>query len=216
MGTEIRLLMDVDVIEKVEIPRRIVDPKQPITVSMVGFEEEEHRGVDLLKKTMSSYLVDWWGFIIVKGDDAAIGDILLVNEDISVIRQLTDAHALRPVVLLSSARGDATVLSAVDRCERSGGWCRIVFKPSGPVRLAEAFQAAAKRGYTTRQSSPYTTSSGFSTSTSYYSTQSYFSEPSAWSEAGTGSDELPAAAAANDRPKHASCMDSRSLETRDK
>ncbi|KAG9010965.1 His Kinase A domain containing protein [Tulasnella sp. JGI-2019a] len=171
VGTEIRLLTEVSLVERGETPRRIVDRAEPITVSMVGFDEN-HKGVELLRDTMKSYLMDWWGFSVSEDADSIDGDILLVNEDHEVLLELTAAKELvRPVILLSAARGDARLTTAVNNFERLGGWCRIVFKPSGPVRLEEAFTTAVYKMVSLRRS-PAPSTSGHTTG-SYQTAQEW-------------------------------------------
>ncbi|KAG9029587.1 His Kinase A domain containing protein [Tulasnella sp. JGI-2019a] len=145
VGTEIRLVTDVNVVAKSEPVRRIVDASQPVTVSLIGFDTD-HKGTVLLRETMNSYLVNWWGFTISEDQDGIYGDILLVNEDAAVIEELIAGREfMRPVVLLSAARGDAQVVAAMNMFEQLGGWCRLVFKPSGPVRLGDAFTTAVSK-----------------------------------------------------------------------
>ncbi|KAG9029586.1 His Kinase A domain containing protein [Tulasnella sp. JGI-2019a] len=142
VGTEIRLVTEVNVAAESEPGSRIVDAARPITVSMIGFDAD-HKGTMLLKESMNNYLVDWWGFTISGDQDGIYGEILLVNEDAAVIEELIAGREfMRPVVLLSAARGDSRVAAAIAMFERLGGWCRLVFKPSGPVRLGEAFSTA--------------------------------------------------------------------------
>ncbi|KAG8864828.1 His Kinase A domain containing protein [Tulasnella sp. 330] len=166
VGTEIRLVTEVNLVDKREPPSRIVDPSQTITVSMIGFNED-HKGVALLSETMKSYLTDWWGFTISEDKDGIYGDILFVNEDHTVLEELTAAQeSVRPVILLSAGRGNQHVATAIKKFERLGGWCRLVFKPSGPVRLGEAFSTAAQKLNASRTCS---SSPASHTSSSYYS-----------------------------------------------
>lgn len=170
VGTEIRLIMEVDLVDRPNPPTRIVDPSHSVTVSMVGFDQD-HRGVALLKETTMGYLTSWWGFTIADDKDSINGDILLVNEDVDFIQELTAAREFaRPVILLSAARGDEQLMSATTAFERMGGWCRIVFKPSGPVRLGEALTTAVYKMEGLRQSPPSTSSR---TTSSYMSAQEY-------------------------------------------
>ncbi|KAG8857653.1 His Kinase A domain containing protein [Tulasnella sp. 330] len=171
VGTEIRLVMEVTLVEKGETPRKIVDPTEPVTVSMVGFDET-HKGIELLRETVKNYLVDWWGFTISEDIDGIDGEILVVNEDPEVLQELTAAREfIRPVVLLSSARGDSQLTIAVNNFERLGGWCRIVFKPSGPVRLGDALTTAVYKMDGLRRS-PAPSSAG-QTSGSYQTAQEW-------------------------------------------
>jgi len=96
----------------------------------VGFSER-HRGTQLLKNTFGTYLTTWWGFQIVDG-----GDIVLLNEETQPIVSATEARDVsRPFILLSSARDSPLIMSIASDHERIGGFCRILYKPSGPSRL---------------------------------------------------------------------------------
>lgn len=175
VGTEIRLIMQVDAIAKDE-ERPIVSPPHSITVNMLGFSQD-HKGVLLLKETMVNYLVDWWAFGVVGDEDITAGDILFINEDIAIINDLTAARQFnRPVVLLTSRRGDESVMAATNEFEKFGGWCRIVFKPSGPIRLEHAFRTAASKLDVLRRSPP---------SSAGYSSLSFRTAPSTASHSGS-------------------------------
>lgn len=100
------------------------------TIALVGFSER-HRGTELLKNTFCTYLTTWCGFQIVDG-----GDIVLLNEETRPAVSATEARDVsRPFIILSSARGNPTIMSIASDHERIGGFCRILYKPSGPSRL---------------------------------------------------------------------------------
>ncbi|KAG8871035.1 His Kinase A domain containing protein [Tulasnella sp. 332] len=170
VGTEIRLVTEVDLVDGPEPSSLIVDPSRSITISMIGFGRD-HKGVVLLSETMTSYLVDWWGFTISEDKDGTYGDILFVNEDVSVIEELTSAREHdRPVILLSAARGNKHITAVTNTFEQLGGWCRTVFKPSGPVRLGKAFTTAVHKLDALRAGPASSSSRRFS---SYHSTQDH-------------------------------------------
>ncbi|KAG8869471.1 His Kinase A domain containing protein [Tulasnella sp. 331] len=170
VGTEIRLVTEVDLVDAPEPSSLIVDPSRSITISMIGFGRD-HKGVVLLSETMTSYLVDWWGFTISEDKDGTYGDILFVNEDVSVIEELTSAQEHdRPVILLSAARGNKHITAVTNTFEQLGGWCRTVFKPSGPVRLGKAFTTAVHKLDALRAGPASSSSRRFS---SYHSTQDH-------------------------------------------
>ncbi|KAG8935525.1 His Kinase A domain containing protein [Tulasnella sp. 418] len=138
-GTQARITLPVDLVDVGDGVPKLVLPGQSISVSMMGFDQS-HPGTSRLYDSIADYLVAWWGFTIVKEEPA---DILVVNEGIEIIKALTQSREfLRPVVLLSYSRGDPALLSAVNAFERLGGWCRIVFKPTGPTRLQQALSNA--------------------------------------------------------------------------
>ncbi|KIO34286.1 hypothetical protein M407DRAFT_218406 [Tulasnella calospora MUT 4182] len=140
-GTSISVFLQVDAVGDAP-PKPIVQPAQTISVTMLGFNTT-HKGVAELKEIMIGYLVDWWGFRVTPEDEDDLGDILFINEDVSMVSDLTAARDFsRPVIFLHSSRGDAEVMAAVGAFERLGGWCRLVFKPKGPTKLEEAFRTA--------------------------------------------------------------------------
>lgn len=100
------------------------------TISLRGFSVP-HRGTKLLKSTICTYLQSWFGLQIVDG-----GDIVLLNEETGPVMAATEAQDIsRPFIILSSARGNAMILAIANDHERIGGFCRILYKPSGPSRL---------------------------------------------------------------------------------
>lgn len=78
----------------------------------------------------------WWGLTIA--DDGEAGDIAVINEDPSFVVQ--EKPSQRPIILLSSSRGDPKLMSTVKEFDRAGGFCRLVFKPVGPHRLYAALK----------------------------------------------------------------------------
>ncbi|KAH9940976.1 hypothetical protein B0H21DRAFT_753848 [Amylocystis lapponica] len=111
--------------------------KRP-TISLLGFSDH-HRGVQLLRTVVSSYLVSRWGFEIADAPDS--GDIIVVNEELSpVMHAIENKDASRPFIIFSSARGDPRLMDVVGDYERVGGFCRIIYKPVGPCRLYAALK----------------------------------------------------------------------------
>ena len=111
-------------------PFKVEDRETLPTVALVGFSER-YRGTELLKNTFCTYLTTWWGFQIADG-----GDIVLLNEETRPVVSATEARDVsRPFIILSSARGNPTIMSIASDHERIGGFCRILYKPSGPSRL---------------------------------------------------------------------------------
>jgi len=155
-GTEMRITLEVEAIPP--SPKRaqsreeqaqttmsspIFGSSRTYSISMLNFDTQA-RGVLLLRKTLHRYLTDWWGFTTLHGEEP-LGDIILIHEDFDFIKELAAQKVThRPVVLLSSARGDAQMMAAVSSFEKMGGMCRIVFKPCGPTRTKEALRAAIR------------------------------------------------------------------------
>jgi CheY-like chemotaxis protein len=111
-------------------PFKVEDGDTLPSIALLGFSEP-HRGTELLKNTFCTYLTTWWGFQIV--DD---GDIVLLNEETRPVVSATEARDIsRPFIILSSARGNPMIMSIASDHERIGGFCRILYKPSGPSRL---------------------------------------------------------------------------------
>ena len=140
MGTEIRVTFHASVEE--DLPAQdLMTPliqSTPMTVSLIGFDSEI-RGFELLRTTVTRYIHEWWGFDIA--EDEELGAILVLNEDLTVINELTARNDIsHPLVVLSSNRGDTRLMTAVAAYERLGGFARIMFKPGGPSRLRQAMQ----------------------------------------------------------------------------
>jgi len=140
VGTEIKVTFSADVPEdSANILSPDMEPFRseesgPLpAISLVGFSEPD-RGTELLKTTTCNYLKTWWGFQIVDGGDG--GDIVIVNEETGPVVLATKRLDIsRPFIILSSARGNPTIMSIAVDHERIGGFCRILYKPSGPSRL---------------------------------------------------------------------------------
>ena len=137
-GTEIRITFEAQVVSEVKEGDDLGDWSkdrfsQPPLISLLGFSET--RGQRLLKNVLMNYLQDWWHFR-VSTSESQLGDIIMVNEEVDIVRQLVERRKCsRPLILISSARGDPYVISAMDAYERSGGFARIMFKPIGPNSL---------------------------------------------------------------------------------
>ncbi|KAI0032527.1 hypothetical protein K488DRAFT_49715 [Vararia minispora EC-137] len=138
VGTEIKVTFNAEVVPKdeeasllyVDEPLRL---EEPCLVSLVGFDGK-HRGVELLKRVLVHYVVDWWGCRLAS--DAESGHIVIVNEDTSpVTKALQCKDATRPFIILTTSRGDSHLMSTVNDYESIGGFCRVLYKPGGPSRL---------------------------------------------------------------------------------
>lgn len=110
------------------------------TISLAGFQGT-HRGTRLLERALRTYLGQWWHFDIVVG--AENGDIVILNEDISPVIRATESYDIdRPFIILSSSRGNASVMQVATDHEGIGGFCRILYKPGGPARLRNILKLA--------------------------------------------------------------------------
>lgn len=139
VGTEIKVTFTAELVRDEELSQEDSEllkvygalSRPPITMN--GFDDS-HRGTQLLRNVLSSYLVNRWGFVLAQG--AEPGDIVVVNEDFSqVLRATEEKSTKRAFIILSSARGNARLMGVVSDYERLGGFCRILYKPFGPQRL---------------------------------------------------------------------------------
>lgn len=148
IGTEIRIIFEVqakpaDPVELNELGdwKRDGFANSP-SISLLGFKES--RGHKLLKKVLTGYLEEWWHFNVTP-DDHPLGDILVLNEEVGIIRELIGKEdRLRPLVIISSARGDPYLISTVDDYERAGGFARIIFKPVGPTAFQQILRLCVR------------------------------------------------------------------------
>nr|GAT60998.1 histidine kinase [Mycena chlorophos] len=122
-------------------PFRFPDPLHPATVSLVGFDLD-HKGVQLLRSVIQTYLVSWWGFEI-RPPSEGLGDIVILNEDVELVKKATSARdTSRPFVVLSTLHGNPAVLGIFADHEHIGGFCRPMYKPGGPVKLHNLLKLA--------------------------------------------------------------------------
>lgn len=142
-GTEIRVSFPAEITED---DARIVEATQEMQsfkldhpgtilpkVALLGFESS-HKGVQLLRKVLQTQITEWWGFEIT--DNAKKGEILILNEDLGPIQAAIEAREnSHPFIILWAMRGNPTVLAVATDYERSGGFCRILYKPNGPTKL---------------------------------------------------------------------------------
>ena len=144
VGTEIRITFDAGVPEDVQSSEKEelgLQGKQP-TISMAGFENDGCKGTVLLREVLEKYLTEWWGFQIVPPSSNALGEVVVLNEDMTLItKAIAEKDTSRPFVLLTSSRADAEMMATVYDFERLGGFCRLVSKPAGPSRLRQVLKA---------------------------------------------------------------------------
>lgn len=139
-GTEMRVTCEMPIAKAEDIEGPIympsLDLRQSKTVSLLGFSNT--KGQLDLKQVLRNYLEGWWNFATSKDEDeeAYQGDIVLLNEDVSLLKTLQQKRSpLPPVIVLTSARGDAEVAEACEAYHAAGGIARILFKPMGPAKF---------------------------------------------------------------------------------
>ncbi|KAH9902863.1 hypothetical protein C8Q73DRAFT_633609 [Cubamyces lactineus] len=145
VGTEIKVTFNAEPVESPSEPTnfaaelaKVLDHGRRPSISLLTFDDTI-RGVQLLRKVLTQYIVSDWGFTLTEEGDA--GDIIIVNEDPTpVTLAIERKEASRPFIVLSSARGDPRLMAIVNEYEHIGGFCRIVYKPVGPCRLVAALK----------------------------------------------------------------------------
>ncbi|KAH9838351.1 histidine kinase [Rhodofomes roseus] len=144
VGTEIKITFAADVVEDENVPAadeeliKVYKSLNRPLVSLLGFSDS-HRGIQLLRNVTTSYLSSRWGLDVA--EDGEPGQIIIVNEVLEPITQaIENKDGTRPFIILSSLRGDPRLMNMVGEYERIGGFCRIVYKPVGPVRLHAALK----------------------------------------------------------------------------
>lgn len=143
VGTEIKITFDADIAqdkssttdeEMIQVYESLNCP----SVALLGFSDQ-HRGIQLLRHVTTSYLSSRWGIHVANEDEP--GQIVIVNEVLDPIGQaIANKDGSRPFIILSSLRGDPRLMNMVGDYEHIGGFCRIVYKPVGPVRLHAALK----------------------------------------------------------------------------
>ena len=141
VGTDIKISFMAQTVEDVEESHvlselwRTEDFARPPSVSLIGFDVT-YRGIELLRDVLVGYMQTWWGLEVLPDGSDELGDIVIVNEDPSYVAQaVANKDISRPMVLLSSVRGDPHLMSIVTDFENVGGFCRVLYKPGGPSRL---------------------------------------------------------------------------------
>jgi len=155
VGTEIKVTFSADTAEEDEPSPKVSDTLNPdytTKISLVGFDDP-HRGVQLLRRVLTHYLVTWWDFHI--SPPGSLGDIVIANEDLSVLQLAIEQHEIRrPFMLLTASRGERHLTTTVTEFERLGGFCRILYKPCCPSRLRHALKLCIHALKISRHSSP--------------------------------------------------------------
>jgi hypothetical protein len=155
VGTEIKVTFSAQTVQEDKSSPKITDTlKQghPTKVSLVGFDDP-HRGVQLLRRVLTHYLVSWWDLQIAP--PGSLGDIVIANEDLSALQLAIEHREIsRPFILLTVHRGERHLTATVTEFERLGGFCRILYKPGGPSRLRHALRLCIHALKISRRSSP--------------------------------------------------------------
>lgn len=92
VGTEIKVIFDAEAVTsdpthgRVE-PLTFEELSKPPSVSLLAFDTG-HKGGKSLHAILTNYLTTWWGFA-VQPSDGQIGDIIILNEDPSLVDQAT-------------------------------------------------------------------------------------------------------------------------------
>lgn len=181
VGTEIRITFDATVPDDEQsLDTEKIESQGPLpSVSMIGFDDAT-KGTALLRDVIGKYLSSWWGFEIVPTSSESVGDILVLNEDATMISDaVTQKDTSRPFVLLTSSRADTEVMGIVYDFERMGGFCRVVAKPVGPSRLRQVVKACVHmiNFRESQRTTPHSSTPGSARSSTLPSFQPYSPEP---------------------------------------
>lgn len=144
VGTEIKVTFSAEVPEDnesssgdAELAKIYEDLKRP-TITLWGFDTS-HRGVELLRNVLYSYIVSRWKFNI--SEDLSVSDVAIINEDVQpVLDMVASQRTDKSFIILSSARGDPRLMGVVKEYQMVGGYCRIIYKPAGPCRIQSALK----------------------------------------------------------------------------
>ncbi|KAK0525454.1 hypothetical protein OC834_005167 [Tilletia horrida] len=142
-GTEIRVTCELELSPATSGEGVVYQPalrvQRQYSISLLSFGYT--RGEEDLKEVVKSYLADWWGFDVLESINpnlvpAQLGDLVVLNEDATPLRQIAQRGGqLPPVIVLTSSRGDASIANACEAYHAAGGVARLLFKPAGPAKL---------------------------------------------------------------------------------
>ncbi|ODN82062.1 hypothetical protein L202_02378 [Cryptococcus amylolentus CBS 6039] len=96
-----------------------------------------HQGHMLLCEVLIRY-VNYWQFEV---KDASSADIIIINDDDEDLESFSKSQ--KPLICLAVGRKFGTS-RVVESINRSGGFCRVVFKPVGPTALQKALVEASE------------------------------------------------------------------------
>lgn len=138
-GTEIKVTCELDKASAVDMEGTVyqssLNVEGELSVAMLGFSGS--RGEQDLKEVLIGYICGWWKFGLAEENVRGSADVIMINEDISLLESLTATAKghLPPVILLTSSRGGQEMAIACDNYHAIGGVARILFKPCGPAKL---------------------------------------------------------------------------------
>ncbi|CAO1615584.1 unnamed protein product [Sympodiomycopsis kandeliae] len=138
-GTEMRITCEMALAQPQDIDGPVYRPSLNLHeskfASLVGFQG--NRGQLDLRQVLRNYFEGWWNFGPCQdSEDSCDGDIIVINEKVELLETIVRRRkVLPPVILLTSARGDAGTTEACRAYHKAGGIARIVFKPTGPSKL---------------------------------------------------------------------------------
>jgi hypothetical protein len=163
VGTEIRVVFQASIPSDPSHDLHSFDFRtvglEPLpSVSLVGFDKKI-RGQDVLYNVMAHYINSWWGFDVRPQESSELGDIVIANEDPTPVTEaIARRETTRPYVILTSSRRNRNHIAIARDFELIGGFCRIIFKPSGPSQLLSVLKLCCHALNTKRR--PSVSSSG--------------------------------------------------------
>lgn len=148
LGTEIKVTLNVEIDEPLDEERSSNVSSADslfginVSVALVCFRKD-HRGINLSKELISGYAT-WWGFEVLEKESLTSGDIIMADEDDSILETLLKTKSIGiPVLILSTSRS-ARQSAALSAFLGAGGFAQMVFKPVGPARLEAALRACVQ------------------------------------------------------------------------
>jgi CheY-like chemotaxis protein len=124
--------------EQPEFVPPIIEKLNSARIAMLGFDPTVS-GQMLLYDVLRSYLINWWDASVA--DTRADANILVLNEDMSALHDLVRSRDItRPIVLLTTLRGDDGLSSVLQSLDTLDGFYRVVFKPCRPSHLFAALK----------------------------------------------------------------------------
>lgn len=112
---------------------------RPYTVSMINFNTS-HRGARLNRALIGSYL-QWWSFMVLSEESEQLGDVIVTDEEGSILNDLMARNDYDRGVLILSTSRVTRPSQAMSDYQKGGGFVQMVFKPVGPERLQGALRA---------------------------------------------------------------------------
>ncbi|WVQ72476.1 hypothetical protein IAR50_002029 [Cryptococcus sp. DSM 104548] len=149
VGTEIKVTFEAEVIDEDDVDVAVSSSSsvtsnttaistfgRGISIALVSFLPG-HQGHMLLCEVLIRY-VNYWQFEV---KDTSSADIIIVNDSDEDLERFSKTQ--KPLICLAVGRKFGTN-RAVESINRSGGFCRVVFKPVGPTALQKALTEASE------------------------------------------------------------------------